>query len=325
MKKPEIIIHVGMNETGSSIIQQWMSENYENLKKQGILYPKSGRKGIAHHELSSMFGFKSESNNKVSLNRINNFSKAFEKELSLSNFKTVIFSSEEFLVDIPLDELANFFSLFECKILIYLRRHDFWWEASYRSYLKHIKDNQRAYLDIESFISDKKQNKRFFNYKLILEKWSDTFGKSNVIVRPIEEDNISNIESDLAGVLDCDYSVCHQHIGQEENLGGKESYIYEIAEIVGFSRIQLKQLSAELAQNGSAVMKKALVMDPERRRIMIEHCNTSQYASIAREYLNRSDGMLFYQGMPDDKEWTPFEPPDDEDVLSTIINSLRTH
>lgn len=48
----DIIIHIGLNKTGTSSIQDFMTMNAPSLLAQGVCYPVSGRETAAHHALS---------------------------------------------------------------------------------------------------------------------------------------------------------------------------------------------------------------------------------------------------------------------------------
>lgn len=51
MKK--LFLHVGCGKTGSSALQVWLSQNSENLKAHGILYPMHNRKPLGDYTISS--------------------------------------------------------------------------------------------------------------------------------------------------------------------------------------------------------------------------------------------------------------------------------
>lgn len=46
-----LILHIGRHKSGTSSIQHWLKRNNDLLSTNGILYPKSFRKGVAHHNL----------------------------------------------------------------------------------------------------------------------------------------------------------------------------------------------------------------------------------------------------------------------------------
>jgi len=48
----ELILHIGLPKTGTSTLQHYLAQNAEALRTQGVIYPKAGRGGIAHHELA---------------------------------------------------------------------------------------------------------------------------------------------------------------------------------------------------------------------------------------------------------------------------------
>ena len=63
VKKPIIYLHIGMNKTGSTSIQDYFFNNKDDFNIEGFCYPSAGlnSKGI-HYGLSDAFGFY---NNKI--------------------------------------------------------------------------------------------------------------------------------------------------------------------------------------------------------------------------------------------------------------------
>ena len=52
-KQVKIFIHIGLNKTGTSSIQQFMMNNQEELAAQGLAYPEYGRVHGGHHALAN--------------------------------------------------------------------------------------------------------------------------------------------------------------------------------------------------------------------------------------------------------------------------------
>lgn len=89
----KVLFHIGPHKTGSTSIQHFMDANYKSLKKQDILYPKSGRidnKGTVtslHHPLIKSFFEKDQIDTETQIQNL-------KDEIESSGAKVVIISSE---------------------------------------------------------------------------------------------------------------------------------------------------------------------------------------------------------------------------------------
>lgn len=52
----DVVVHIGLNKTGTSSIQDFLALNTDALRAEGICYPRAGRTGAAHHALSAWVG-----------------------------------------------------------------------------------------------------------------------------------------------------------------------------------------------------------------------------------------------------------------------------
>lgn len=52
----DVVVHIGLNKTGTSSIQDFLALNTDALRAEGICYPRAGRSGAAHHALSAWVG-----------------------------------------------------------------------------------------------------------------------------------------------------------------------------------------------------------------------------------------------------------------------------
>jgi hypothetical protein len=48
----ELTLHIGLPKTGTTTLQKYLTDNAEELEKQGVSYPKAGRSYIAHHNIA---------------------------------------------------------------------------------------------------------------------------------------------------------------------------------------------------------------------------------------------------------------------------------
>ena len=95
--KPVLYLHIGMNKTGSTALQVYMSNHYGEHLRQGVLYPAAGRKGKTHYLLTTAFGLGSNRHlrHKYNLKQILN---EIEQEATTKGADRIVVSSETFIV-----------------------------------------------------------------------------------------------------------------------------------------------------------------------------------------------------------------------------------
>ena len=134
-----IYLHIGYNKTGTSLIQSFMCANNERLLAKGILFPQTDLKDNAHYALSKTFVGQPDSD-AVSFGE--KYIRKLYDEINAKLPKTMIFSSEYFVManKYKIKAIKSFFrELFAdsvVRIIVYLRRHDKWFESCFNQTVK---------------------------------------------------------------------------------------------------------------------------------------------------------------------------------------------
>jgi len=259
------------------------------------------------------------------------------------------------------------FKDFDIKIVCYLRRQDDYIESMYNQYCK-MMDNKRynnivnnppiikfgeAHLS-NIFLASLLNGWINMSYYKTLSQWAEIYGKENIIVRPYEKsqlphgieydffENILGFTNDLFSRLDLDKDV---------NVSAKKDIIeYKIA----------AKLFNELSRQGLVNEQSRLTFDSLNNSSALDYLNennkknivTAKLAEdileyykeenekIAREYLNREDGILFYDKKREEKDDYPglslqatldisrelvLMLKDKEQNLQTELSTVRNH
>ncbi len=295
-KIKSLFIHIGLHRTATTALQYFFSRNDNTLKKYGILYPKTGRdEGIgAHHNFAACFRhshpfFKPE--------------KKFEqyiKEIIAENsaFETVLISSEMFS-EIPFnndfDRLRILKDIAESvKIIIYLRRQDEYLSSLYSEDIKAGFKKESRLSPLEYFELRKQQ----INYKVICEKWVNIFGVDNVIIRPFEKEQFKfgTIYSDFLNILDLKLTNEYLLPSYKLNVSlTREKLEYRrLVNILSPNPKYTRKLTDFLLNLKSRTESQYYgVYNLEERQMILSFVSESN-EYIAKEYLNRIDGCLFY-------------------------------
>jgi hypothetical protein len=170
-------------------------------------------------------------------------------------------------------------------------------------------------------------NKRFDN-RLWVDQWAEVFGKENLRVRPYEQQQFAggDIFSDFLCQLGLE--MTEEFIRPSKKINA--SYRIDALEAMRLLNcLPLEQHQQELDavlqhysdQRGKDGDWPYPLLSPSQR---LELCRQYQdsNAAIAREYLNRPDGRLFYDPLPDMAEaWQPYPglSPDDVRTIAEFI------
>lgn len=286
----KLYLHIGMNKTGSTSIQNYLSSNYEFFRKNGLLYPKAGRAKHAHFGLSTALGF----HNKKDLPdeaKLNDLKQSLESEIN--DFKgSIVLSSENFIKNKTLKQVEKFFRGYDVYVVIYLRRHDLWWESSYSQALKMV-NNPPWNKGINNYIKFSK-NRGIGNYRSIVDKWSNVFGTEKVIVKPFEKSQIHNgLVKDFletVGLINQNYLPDEPQLANS-SLSLKAMELLEIIQRLDVSAKEKTDFVNFINANPKMKSKDSLL--GIQQRIDIYEDNIEDYKYIAQTYLNRKDGILF--------------------------------
>ncbi|WP_444903962.1 hypothetical protein ACJJIU_01540 [Microbulbifer sp. CnH-101-E] len=165
MKK--LILHVGLEKTGTSFLQQVFHLNKELLSSRGILYPKTGLEGSHHYWLAKGLGFHFQ-NEELDPLRLNGVVDQFFHEVSSSNSEKILVSSEHFDFNLSKKLCSNLREVlkdFEVCVILFLRNQI---DYAQSLYMEHLKwggvESFREFLDFS--------NK--FNFYEKVRMWKDS-------------------------------------------------------------------------------------------------------------------------------------------------------
>ena len=304
-----LIVHIGMNKTGSSAIQEFFGKNFVSLRQNGVLFPRTGReKHKQHLILSNALGFQSNPREGPAGKRqLASLRAALDAEIATFRPHTVVVSSENFSRNRPLTGVVNFFSGYSVEILVYLRRHDHWLASRYFQALKMVSTPPWRE-GIDSFIKFhlERGSRRGVHesFAKLVDTWAAAFGPAKVLIRPYEQ--VQNTPDLIADMLDTIGTGRKIHALQTEDVRYNEGI-----SATGCSRIENIQRSAisksiKNMRINSIIAEDRKVKDsprgadmiaPALRRQLVEE-NLDDYSYIARRYLGRDDGRLFFEPLP---------------------------
>ena len=311
-----LVIHIGMPKTGSTALQYFLYLNRDKLERHGWCYP------LLAEELSDVNGASSGVTNGNFFYEDDHYGYHSDFDMDSDGWnkkwacvqkhlenKNVILSSEAFfrygtekLLTYAMQRFHN------VKVIVYLRRQDKVVESFYNNRIKDgVYDGTfHDYLDLYSV-------KEVCQYLSKLDSISRITGKENLIVRVYEKQQFygkkHSIEDDFLSVLHFD-----KEIDRWADCGTQNPSLYgnynEIRKIFNSLHGIAPALDREIEdwEYNDLFMQVSNFFhkDKEERgyfkteeRIAFLEQFASDNKQIAKEYLNREDGILFYDDRMD--------------------------
>ncbi|MGK7936150.1 MAG: hypothetical protein AB4206_10195 [Xenococcaceae cyanobacterium] len=314
MKK--LFLHIGLHKTGSTTLQTFLLQNKKVLSDFGYLYPKIGIPPtlMGHHNLAWLLN-----NDKRADSNFGNWQQLHE-EIKDSNFNKIIISSEDFESANRrfIHDLKSNLESYEVKVIVYIRRQDRQIESQYT---QHTKDGIFSG-DLLSFCEKMRNNSDFYR---LLESWKQEFGNDNLIVRPLEKEQIPNICHDFLRHININEIDYFTNVKNQNTKPGRKTI--EILKLVNRiyenkpqerKKAYLRKIVNFTAKYWSDQRNYRLLSYSDASKIMKWYEQSNQ--AIAREYLGRENGILFYEQLePYENEAFDLEDLSIEELLSLIL------
>ena len=340
-KKPVLFLHIGTHKTGTTALQVCMAKNQKFLMENKICYTEYSETLYNHaHLLANLSNEYKELIKNIGVlfpeylfQPIENIIERMKTVFYKNKCNIMVMSSEDFYAHpLFLECLKLYFMEFEIKIICYLRRQDNFIESNhnqvckvfgnicyYDDYIKYplnIKFDDRNIYSLKDNISNRIlakivcDSKIYLKYYTTLSIWAQIYGKENIIVRPYEKSQLSSgIEYDFfTNVLGLDRDVLSElDLNKKINESVKKDIIeYEIAtklfeKMPGdvFYELNQNPALAYLAENN-----KKNILPTKLAEEILEYYK-EENEKIAREYLGREDGILFYDKRREEKDDYP--------------------
>ncbi len=311
----EIILHVGMDKTGTSAIQAFLHKNRELLLEDtGVYYPETGLwSDYSHHPYAfSLFGM-----NGFSVRDFLKLSRKLDRETK--GKKSVLISSECLFKAPTRDEFDVFTSFIRrhfssVKVIVYLRRQDLWIESRYKHSI--ISGNE---ISLEAL-----SRPNFCDYKRFIDLWRDSFGAGSIVVRPYEKSQFKggNIFSDFLSIfgqkIDDRWHLPERQVNVA--LGYPETEFKRFCNAVGFNKGMVDQLNALLlAHTEISDDRNDVKLLPGTRCKEICDRYKEINRAIVQEYLpGKSDALFVEEVSIDELEGDAISDVSDEDFLSVL-------
>lgn len=181
----DIYLHIGLNKTGTSSLQDFFALNQDALRAEGWCYPRTGRDGPAHHPLSA--AFRSPDAVVPLLD---------ELRAEIADAPRVVLSSEDFhtLGTQAIERVAETFKGHRVQVLLYVREHLPYLASWYQQNIQ--ASHESAPFDIFCYVQRKPMAE-------IAHRWAEVFGIGQVHVRLYDRAQLKDgdVVADMAEVI----------------------------------------------------------------------------------------------------------------------------
>lgn len=197
MDKGIVYIHIGLEKTGTTSLQEFFYTNRDPLLRYHNLYYAQAP-GVRNHMKLPIYAYSKNIKDLLlqrqisSARELDEFRKSFEDDLyqelkpQVDNGNNILLSNEHlssrYNDENDIRKLISLFDKLEVqiKVILYLRRHDLFLTSSYSTA---VKGGSTHEFNIEKYKRSR------YNYKGILDDWSNVVGIDNIIVRRFDKGN----------------------------------------------------------------------------------------------------------------------------------------
>ena len=176
-----LYLHIGMQKTATTYIQQLFRDNNEVLGESGIYYPLAGQNDCGTHlGLSSAMFYLGDDDKKL-LKTLKN---------EIKDKDNILISSENFSFLLEkIEFIKDFFADYDVKIICSIRKHSEFLYSIWQTFVRtgEVLKPFNSYI-LPFFMAPLASI--YFNYAIILDSFSAVFGKNSIFIIPFGNESI---------------------------------------------------------------------------------------------------------------------------------------
>lgn len=307
-----VYLHIGTPKTGTTAIQNFLYANRDLLFERGFVYPDFG------HRYPNIGAWR----NGYFLSRIGRDVFADEKEDSFRQLEKLAKDNEKIILsDESIWKKQKKEGFWETiggrmremglnlHIIVYLRRQDSLMESTWNQRIKAYSDFS---LTFEEFIQAE-HHYMPLQYDRMLRLIKENAGAKMITVRAFERGQLlgGSVIDDFCGVVGfpvddkCRMPEADANRSVDVNVLEIKRLINQNAAYAGAENFYQSVISESFSEdNDKRVNQKQSLLDAETREAFLARFAEGN-AYVARHFLGREDGRLFYQSETDAPRWNP--------------------
>jgi len=301
----ELFLHIGMQKTGSTSIQDACRVNRAPLAAAGLLYPRTP--GDKNHIKLTLFAWDGGKTNRLPLaagvgdpEKYRRFKSEFVDnlgaEIGREKCSSVILSNEHLssrLKDpVQLERLAVALRSIARKItvVVYLRPQH---ELAISSYSTKVKGGS-----VRPMRFPRHDQAFYFNYEWMLSLWADAFGERNLVVRIFDRSELigDDIVKDFFDTIG--HAIPTGFVFSDARNPSLDTKTLEFLRafnehLPAFQAGEANPERGDIIPAMEAIAKGGTIWLPKEQLRAFADLFKVSNANVARQYLGRSDGVLF--------------------------------
>lgn len=337
-----VYLHIGTPKTGTTAIQKFMGHNRAVLEEKGVCYLDTGLTypgiGIFRNAHFLIHQAKLEKGKRDYSLEKELFEKGFKAlEESLAKKDTIVLSDEGIWNSSRMhaESWKEIRKRIEAcgatlKVIVYLRRQDLLVKSYWAQQVK-----VGSTMTFDDYIAKRKYGKFHLDYAEHLDSLAEYLGKDNIIVRVYEKEQYEgadhSILSDFLKILGLEYdnSFEKEQTVYNVSLSGKyleakrllnrNEYMRGKSNFMTYTLLRLQEEEqATRSTDQSVYLSEEIVQ-------YLKETYSDSNSRVAREYLGREDGVLFFQDFEGTGVDRNMAYPVEElmDICSRIIQEER--
>ncbi len=320
MPKPRLFFHIGHPKTGTTSIQTFLLLNRARLRDAGLLYPRTGLRDSAHRLICPTFYALRHDANRAAAVLAD-----LLREIRASSLPLVVLSCESACGNNP-RAFAPLLDVADVTVVYYLRRQDHLAESLHAQRI-------RGFLDMELRRADRcaVDERPPLDYGRTLRLFASVFGRDRLVVRGFERNALHERDAvrDFFKVIGVPLPAGAKP-APSPNAALKRRYLAFKRHCNALPLLEAEH--ASLCRNLNALSRQdpepplGHTLPPEMRLRILER-HRALNAAVAREFLDRPDGVLFQDPPPDPGEpWAsllPLEPAEQRVVFEKLSPDNR--
>jgi hypothetical protein len=210
----KIFVHIGTHKTGSTHIQTYLEENWQNLEKENICIPSSTHSAKNFAPLATLFIDHDEI--PVNATEFTEIQKCLQKNMNViistedfSNFK----ADKVMALKTWLEKASQGYEV-EVKIILYYCE---WLNYLYSLYFEIQKKYNSGVTTFSEFFAMNNVTSERFSYEAKAEKYTTVFGEANMIL--VDYYGVETAQKDVAYVFVCEILGVYCNKAAELNNG----------------------------------------------------------------------------------------------------------
>ena len=326
-----LLLHLGTAKTGTTAIQEFLRLNQDRIKEQGWVYPDLYRDFYGESERFEITTGAAMPNGMILyyVTHSRNIYKdiIWRKIKHYLKTRNVIISCESMFDNLDGVSLYNRLADYKrrysnIKVVVYLRRQDLWIESAWNQAIEgnYFGEN------IQSFIMKYPRASESPDYLIKLKEIERAIGRDNIVLRVYEKGQLEGDKGDSISDFACVLQRLGCNIQIQDAIMPKHTNPRLTDDVLSFallfnseyckntyrSSVEVQELFMRMNELSLASGGRmgGYLKEGERMTILkrYQKCNET----IAREYLHREEGTLFYDSNLGYEFWSPRDYSDEE-------------